>query len=111
MSLCAPDRTATVDLFESWKQPTTQKGSVVGQQIQSPDQAIAGSAPRPICVRAMPEEQWLRTPQAAIACGVSERTLKRLRDEVLEEGVHYQPGFSTNAAITWEIYGVREKLA
>ena len=30
----------------------------------------------------MPEEQWLRTPQAAIACGVSEKTLKRLRDEV-----------------------------
>ena len=59
----------------------------------------------------MPEEQWLRTPQAAIACGVSERTLKRLRDEILEEGVHYRPGFSTNAAITWEIYGVREKLA
>ena len=59
----------------------------------------------------MPEEQWLRTPQAAIACGVSERTLKRLRDEVLEKGVHYQPGFSTNAAITWEIHGVREKLA
>ena len=57
----------------------------------------------------MPEEQWLRTPQAAIACGVSERTLKRLRDEILEEGVHYQPGFSTNAAITWD--GVREKLA
>ena len=28
-----------------------------------------------------------------------------------EEGVHYQPGFSTNAAITWEIHGVREKLA
>ena len=59
----------------------------------------------------MPEEQWLRTPQAAIACGVSERTLKRLRDEVLEEGVLYQPGFSSNAAITWEIHGVREKLA
>ena len=37
--------------------------------------------------------------------------MKRLRHEVLEEGVHYQPGFSTNAAITWEIYGVREKLA
>ena len=59
----------------------------------------------------MPEEKWLRTSQAAIACGVSERTLKRLRDEVLEKGVHYQPGFSTNAAITWEIHGVREKLA
>ena len=57
------------------------------------------------------QRQWLRTPQAAIACGVSEKTLKRLRDEVLEKGVHYQPGFSANAAITWEIYGVREKLA
>ena len=59
----------------------------------------------------MPEEQWLRTPQAAIACGVSERTHKRLRDEVLEEGVHYQPGFNANAAISWEIRCVREKLA
>ena len=59
----------------------------------------------------MHEEQWLRTPQAAIACGLSERTLKRLRDEILEKGVHYQPGFSANAAITWEIHGVREKLA
>ena len=85
-----PDRTATVDPIEGWKQPTIQKGSVVGQQIQSPDQAIAGSAPRPFCVRAMPVEQWLRTPQAAIACGVSERTLKRLRGDVLEEGIHYR---------------------
>ena len=59
----------------------------------------------------MPEEQWLRRLQAAIACGVSEKTLKRLRDEVLEKGVHYQPGCSANAAITWEIHGVREKLA
>ena len=59
----------------------------------------------------MAEEQWLRTPQAAIACGVSERTLKRLRHEVFEEGVHYRPGFSANAAFTWEIYGVRERLA
>ena len=59
----------------------------------------------------MPEEQWLRTPQAAIACGVSERTLKRLRDEVLEEGIHYQPGFSSNSAFLWEVNGVRAKLA
>ena len=71
----------------------------------------AGSAPRPFCVRAMPEEQWLRTPQAAIACGVSERTLKRLRGDVLEEGIHYQVGFSSNSAITWEVNGVRSKLA
>ena len=45
----------------------------------------------------MSEEQWLRTPQAAIACGVSERTLKRLRGEVLEEGIHFQAGFSSNS--------------
>ena len=55
----------------------------------------------------MPEEQWLRTPQAAIACGVSERTLKRLRGDVLEEGIHYQAGFSTNSAFRWEVNGVR----
>ena len=59
----------------------------------------------------MPEEQWLRTPQAAIACGVSERTLKRLRGDVLEEGVHFQAGFSTNSAFLWEVNGVRAKLA
>ena len=59
----------------------------------------------------MPEEHWLRTPQAAIACGVSERTLKRLRGDVLEEGIHYQAGFSSNSAITWEVNGVRAKLA
>ena len=59
----------------------------------------------------MPEEQWLRTPQAAIACGVSEKTLKRLRGEVLEEGIHYQPGFSSNSAYLWEVRSVREKLA
>ena len=59
----------------------------------------------------MPEEQWLRTPQAAIACGVSERTLKRLRGDVLEEGIHYQAGFSTNSAFLWEVNGVRAKLA
>ena len=59
----------------------------------------------------MPEELWLRTPQAAIACGVSERTLKRLRGDVLEEGIDYQPGFSSNSAITWEVNGVRAKLA
>ena len=59
----------------------------------------------------MPEEQWLRTPQAAIVCGVSERTLKRLRGDVLEEGIHYQVGFSSNSAITWEVNGVRAKLA
>ena len=47
----------------------------------------------------MPEEQWLRTPHAAIACGVSERTLKRLRGDVLEEGIHYQVGFSSRIAI------------
>ena len=59
----------------------------------------------------MPEEQWLRTPQAAIACGVSEKTLKRLCGDVLEEGIHYQAGFSTNSAFLWEVNGVREKLA
>ena len=59
----------------------------------------------------MPEEQWLRPPQAAIACGVSERTLKRLRGDVLEEGIHYQVGFSSNSAITWEVNGVPAKLA
>ena len=58
----------------------------------------------------MPEEQWLRTPQAAIACGVSERTLKRLRGDVLEEGIHYQVGFSSNSAITWEVNGARARL-
>ena len=59
----------------------------------------------------MPEEQWLRTPQAAIACGVSERTLKRLRGDVLEEGIHYQAGFSSNSSYLWEVRSVREKLA
>ena len=59
----------------------------------------------------MPEEQWLRTPQAAIACGVSEKTLKRLRGDVLEEGIHYQAGFSSNSAYLWEVHSVREKLA
>ena len=59
----------------------------------------------------MPEEQWLRTPQAAIVCGVSERTLKRLRGDVLEEDIHYQVDFSSNSAITWEVNGVRAKLA
>ena len=59
----------------------------------------------------MTEEQWLRTPQAAIACGVSERTLKRLRGDVLEEGIHYQAGFSSNSAFLWEVRSVREKLA
>ena len=59
----------------------------------------------------MPEEHWLRTPQAAIACGVSERTLKCLRGDVLEEGIHYQVVFSSNSAITWEVNGVRAKLA
>jgi len=59
----------------------------------------------------MPEEQWLRTPQAAIVCGVSERTLKRLSGDVLEEGIHYQVDFSSNSAITWEVNGVRAKLA
>jgi hypothetical protein len=59
----------------------------------------------------MPEEQWLRTPQAAIACGVSERTLKRLRGEVLEEGIHYQAGFSSNSAYLWEVQSVCAKLA
>ena len=57
------------------------------------------------------QEQWLRTPQAAIACGVSERTLKRLRDDVLEEGIHYQVGFSSNSAYLWEVQSVRAKLA
>ena len=32
-------------------------------------------------------------------------------DDLFEEGVHYRRGFSSNAAITWEINGVREKLA
>ena len=59
----------------------------------------------------MSNELWLRTPQAAIACGVSERTLKRLRGEVLEKGIHYQEGFSSNAALLWEVHGVRAKLA
>jgi len=59
----------------------------------------------------MPEEQWLRTPQAAIACGVSEKTLKRLRGDVLEEGIHYQAGFSSNSVYLWEVRSVREKLA
>ena len=37
--------------------------------------------------------------------------LKRLRGEVLEKGIHYQEGFSSNAALLWEVHGVRAKLA
>ena len=59
----------------------------------------------------MDKELWLRTPQTEIASGVSSRTLKRLMGDLFEEGVHYRRGFSSNAAITWEINGVREKLA
>ena len=29
----------------------------------------------------------------------------------LEEGIHYQAGFSTNSAFLWEVNGVRAKLA
>ncbi|WP_392346782.1 hypothetical protein [Parasynechococcus sp.] len=59
----------------------------------------------------MPQELWLRTPQAATVCGVSERTLKCLRGDVLEEDIHYQAGFSSNSAFLWEVNGVRAKLA
>ena len=78
---------------------------------QPPEEVWASCTQHQTCAFPCPKNNGFERPQAAIACGVSERTLKRLRGDVLEEGVHYQVGFSSNSAITWEVNGVRARLA
>ena len=59
-------------------------------------------------------KDWPNHPGLSIEQLKSWRGLRSVgiaMDDLFEEGVHYRRGFSSNAAITWEIHGVREKLA
>jgi len=61
----------------------------------------------------MPEQQWVRTPDAAKHLGVSERTLKRLMAEQggpLRRGRHYRSGLYVNSPIVWCIDLVIDEL-
>jgi hypothetical protein len=56
-------------------------------------------------------QQWLRTPQAAIALGCSQNHLKRCRDThggFLVGGEHYILGSSHSASIIWNVDAIRE---
>ena len=55
-------------------------------------------------------QQWLRTPQAAIAVGCSQNHLKRCRDThggFLVGGEHYILGTSHSASILWDVEAIR----
>jgi hypothetical protein len=55
-------------------------------------------------------QQWLRTPQAALALGCSQNHLKRSRDThggFLVSGEHYIPGTSHSASIIWNVEAIR----
>ena len=58
-------------------------------------------------------EQWLPSGQAAVALGVSIKTLKRYADihQFLIEGVHWHPGPFPNSARTWNIDACRKAMA
>lgn len=56
-------------------------------------------------------QQWLRTPEAAIALGCSQNHLKRCRDThggFLVGGEHYILGPSHSAPITWNVEAIRQ---
>ena len=55
-------------------------------------------------------QQWLRTPAAATALGVSQNHLKRCRDShggFLVGGEDYILGISHTAAIVWNVESIR----
>jgi hypothetical protein len=55
-------------------------------------------------------QQWLQTPAAALALGVSQNHLKRCRDThggFLVGGEHYVLGTSHSAAILWNTDAIR----
>ena len=49
--------------------------------------------------------QWLTTPEAARQLGISQVTLRRMRDreEGLEPGVHYKRGLYRNTPCRWDV--------
>ena len=49
--------------------------------------------------------QWLTTPEAARQLGISESTLRRLRDREggLELGLHYKRGLFKNTPCRWNV--------
>ena len=56
-------------------------------------------------------QQWLPTPQAAVAIGCSQNHLKRCRDShggFLVGGEDYMLGSSRSAAILWNVDAVRK---
>jgi hypothetical protein len=55
-------------------------------------------------------QQWMRTPQAAIALGCSQNHLKRSRDThggFLVAGEHYVLGASRSTSILWDVDAIR----
>ena len=55
-------------------------------------------------------QQWLRTPQAAMALGCSQNHLKRCRDShggFLVGGEDYILGTSHSASILWNVVAIR----
>jgi hypothetical protein len=56
------------------------------------------------------DEEWLRTPAAAMKLGCSQNHLKRCRDTqggFLVSGEHYIPGATHSTAIVWNISAIR----
>jgi hypothetical protein len=74
--------------------------------------------PRPLRVRGgivpgVGIDQWLPTPLAARALGISPRTLKRYSnsgDGFLVPGVHWVAGPYANSPIRWDVEACREVL-
>ena len=58
-------------------------------------------------------DQWLPSGQAALALGVSVKSLKRYADihEFLVEGMHWQHGPLCNSPRVWNVDACREALA
>ena len=58
-------------------------------------------------------ERWLGTRDAAYELGMSEKTLRNLRDEnggPLIQGVHWYPGLFVNSKHQYEANGIRKRL-
>ena len=49
--------------------------------------------------------QWLSTPEAARQLGISQTTLRRMRDreDGLKQGLHYKRGLFQNTPVTWNV--------
>ena len=57
--------------------------------------------------------QWLLTPKAAQQLGISEATLRRMRDRDigLKQGIHYKRGLFKNTPVSWNVSEIEKFIA